>query len=119
MQTLPDDWQIDPSSQPERFGHRLPIPWQSLGGSHASGADVMTGPPLVVALVVDELDPPAVPPVPFVLEFASVVVLPLPESLSSLPLQPQPSAKPKARVAAAATALVVEPNLLAIILARQ
>jgi len=78
----------------------------------------MTGPLLVVALVVEEVELPAVPPAPFVAELAPAVVFALPESFLSLPLHPQASAMPRARVVAVARTLVVEPKVIAMFLAR-
>jgi hypothetical protein len=69
MHTLPSNWQEDLSAQPDRFGHRLPIPPQSAGRTQAGGAVVIAGPvlgappPLVPALLV----PPPRPAPPLAL----------------------------------------------------
>jgi len=81
MHTLPSSWHVDLSAHPDKFGHRLPMPPQSAGRTQAGGAEVMTGPVLVVV-------PP--PPVVSWLPLAP----PLPELLTLPPLDGWPPEPP-------------------------
>src|SRR5688572_32716205 len=99
MQTLPSSWHTEPISQPERFGQRLPMPWQSVGRTHAGGASVMAGPEIAGALPPTPLVPAAlVPPLP---ALPPLVEPPLLAAPSSFLLQPPVTARRKPSVATA------------------
>src|SRR5450755_839667 len=89
MHTLPSSWHADLSAQPDKFGHKLPMPPQSAGRTQAGGAEVMAGPVLAV------VPPPPVafpPPLPALFMAPPVAGCPPEPPFDDLLLQPAASA---------------------------